>query len=263
MNEQERKMYDFMWVLIETVGKKLKVKRNSEVVKAFEKSSHSDLVTEHDVYVDNLLTSEIKDKFPYHCILSEEGGNCRSQNNEGYRWIIDPIDGTTNYFRNGKDYAISIALYNIDKPVFGLVYDCSNNIMYSGIHGQKIENDNACEVKELKNAVISMSSKTIKSMFEKGVNVIDLLSKAQAHRYLGCASIEICKVANKEYDMYISTNVYEWDIAAARIYLEQRGGHMVTKKATYSKDFNDKFFVAAFKSKKLWEETKTLIKFDE
>ena len=176
-------------------------------------------------------------------------------------WIIDPIDGTTNYFRFGKDYAISLALYLDKKPIFGLIYDVANNRIYSEKDGVDVLSSKNGQIplwrrdeKTLKEAVVAMSLRTMKELTGQGMDVFHMLSSAQAHRYLGCASLELCRVAHGEYDLFISSNVYEWDIAAARIYIEQSGGFILSLKKDINEHSDGKLFVAAFKSLTVWEE---------
>jgi myo-inositol-1(or 4)-monophosphatase len=260
VNAEERQMYDFAYTLVESAGVKLKLKRMNSVLEYVEKTSHNDLVTEHDLFIEKYLTDLIISKYPNHGILSEEGNCNKSSSASEYIWIIDPIDGTTNYFRFGKDYAISLALYCLEKPVFGLVYDVSNSLMFSGKHDEGAI-VNGCKpislpglVDLLSKSVVAISLRTMKEFESHGMDVLGMLSKAQAHRYLGCASLEICRVANGEYDLFISSNVHEWDIAAARVYLEQRGGFLISKKKDINGGAGGKLMVVAFRSPKIWEE---------
>lgn len=200
-------------------------------------------------------------KYKDHHILAEESYTDVGKSEEGYTWIIDPIDGTMNYYRFAKDYAISLALYRSGEPVFGLVYDVANNIMFSGrnsegstMNGRSLNKLNK-KKRELNNAVVSMSLRTMKELSGMGMDVFGMLSKVQAHRYMGCASLELCKVANGEYDLFISSNVYEWDIAAARVLIEQCGGFVISREKDKKGVQSGKLFVAAFHSPALWEET--------
>ncbi|MDQ7092544.1 inositol monophosphatase family protein [Desulfosporosinus sp. PR] len=260
MNAEERDMYNFAMVLIYSAGSKLKQKRQSTKIKVREKSSQMDLVTDDDLLIENLLVAAILGRYPGHSILAEESQGWASPGAGGYTWVIDPIDGTVNYYRFGKDYAISLALYRHEIPVFGLVYDVANAVMYSAGHGEgAVMNGYRLNIlpegnERLNCAVVGISLRTMREFSGLGMDVLGMLSKAQAHRYLGCASLELCKVANGEYDLFISSNVHEWDIAAARIFIEQRGGGVLIGRKDGSRSRYDKLLVAAFRSPLIWQE---------
>lgn len=258
----EREMHDFAYGLMLSAGAKLKSERKYSTIKIREKTSQMDIVTEQDILIEKYLTEAILEKYAEHAIIAEECYNETAYINGSYTWIIDPIDGTTNYYRFGKDYAISLALYYGDIPIFGLVYDVEKNVMHNAVSGEKpLLNDELNENRnKLNKAVVAMSFRTIKELSSMGADVFGLLSKAQAHRYLGCASLELCKVAKGEYDLYISSNVYTWDVAAARVLIEQNGGVMLThKKENKSNSCAEKLYVVAFRSSELWEEALELL----
>ncbi len=257
MDHDEKKMYNFAYTLTQTAGIKLKLERKNSTIKIKEKTSQMDIVTEQDILIEKYLACAILEKYSDHNILAEECHKDGCKNKKGYVWIIDPIDGTVNYYRFARDYAVSLALYRDGRPVFGLVYDVENDIMYSGrskldsaANGRKLDKLHV-KKESLKKAVVSMSIRTMKELSSMGMDVFGMLSGVQAHRYLGCASLELCRVANGEYDMFISSNVYEWDIAAARILIEQCGGTIISCEKTGKAG---KLFAAAFHSPKLWKE---------
>ena len=266
MNCDERGMYDFAYTLVKSAGVQLKQARSQFRIHVREKTSQMDLVTDQDVLIEKFLVEEILKRYPEHNFLAEESYVSGDQDNvnynrEAYTWIIDPIDGTINYYRWGKDYAISLALYRNQSPIFGLVYDVANDIMYGGRqHEGALRNGIRLDTlteghKSLNKAIVAMSLRTMREFEGIGMDVLEMLSKVQAHRYMGCASLELCKVANGEYDLFISSNVYEWDVAAARIFLEQRGGVFLYLKKDNYRFAGSKMFVAAFRSALIWKET--------
>jgi myo-inositol-1(or 4)-monophosphatase len=269
MNQEERGMHDFAHGLVKAAGQQLKEARNHSSLQVKEKTSQMDLVTDQDVLIEEFLVGEILKRYPTHTILAEEshgaGRVCSGSSVERYTWIIDPIDGTVNYYRLGRDYAISLALYLNHKPVFGMVYDVANDLMYEASqHGGALLNGQhqgipgigtlAADCKTLNQAVVAMSLRTMREFSGKGMDVLGMLAKVQAHRYIGCASLELCKVANGEYDLFISCNVYPWDVAAARIFIEERGGVFLYRKRDKTTDPGSKLLVAAFRSPAVWKE---------
>jgi myo-inositol-1(or 4)-monophosphatase len=271
MNQEERGMHDFAHALVKAAGQRLKDARSHSSLQVREKTSQMDLVTEHDILIEKFLTGEILKRYPTHKILAEESHAAGGANpspgvtspTETYTWIIDPIDGTVNYYRLGRDYAISLALYQKQEPIFGLVYDVANDVMYeANRHDGALQNGFqqvvpgtlAAECKGLNQAIVAMSLRTMREFTSVGMDVLGMLAKVQAHRYIGCASLELCKVANGEYDLFISSNVYAWDVAAARIFIEQCGGVFLYRKREEAADSSSKLFVAAFRSPAVWEE---------
>ncbi|EGW40079.1 inositol monophosphatase family protein [Desulfosporosinus sp. OT] len=260
MNDEEREMYEFAKDLTHSAGSKLRLERQHSVITVREKTSQMDLVTEHDLLIEKLLVKAILGKYPGHGILAEECQTWVSSNLGGYTWVIDPIDGTINYYRFGKDYAISLALYKGETPIFGLVYDVANGVMFSAGQGEgAIMNgarlDSLPDQNEgLNKAVVGISLRTMREFAGMGMDILGMLARAQAYRYLGCASLELCKVANGEYDLFISSNVHEWDVAAARIFLEQRGGGVLIRRKDDNGSPCGKLLVAAFRSPLIWEE---------
>ncbi|MCO1601626.1 inositol monophosphatase family protein [Desulfosporosinus nitroreducens] len=260
MNVEEREMYDFANILIHSAGTKLKQEHKRSVIKVREKTSQMDLVTEHDLLIEKLLVKAILEKYPGHGILAEECQTWAISDLSGYTWVIDPIDGTINYYRFGKDYAISLALYLGEKPIFGLVFDVANGVMFAAGHGEgAIMNGYRLDIlpdrqERLNKAVVGISLRTMRDFVGMGMDVLGMLSTVQAYRYLGCASLELCKVANGEYDLFISSNVHEWDVAAARVFLEQRGGGLLIRRKDDTRSRCGKLLVAAFRSPLIWEE---------
>jgi len=143
-------------------------------------------------------------------------------------------------------------LYRDENPIFGLVYDVANGVMFSAGHGEgAIMNGNPLNILperhgSLNKAVVGMSLRTMREFTGLGMDVLGMLSRVQAHRYLGCASLELCRVANGEYDLFISSNVYEWDIAAARIFLEQRGGGVLIRRKDNNRSRCGKLLIIPF-----------------
>ncbi|SFG82893.1 myo-inositol-1(or 4)-monophosphatase [Desulfotomaculum arcticum] len=260
ISNDEKEMYDFAYNLTRSAGLKLQQEREHSVIKVREKTSHTDLVTDHDLLIEQFIAESIMRKYPGHGILAEESRARASADSDGYTWVLDPIDGTVNYYRFGRNYAISLALYRNGNPVLGLIYDVANGVMFGAGPGEGATM-NGCPLDILperkdrvKTAVVAMSLRTMMELAGWGMDVWGMLSRVQAHRYLGCASLELCKIANGEYDLFVSSNIYEWDIAAARIFLEQRGCFLHSRSKENNKSRDGKLFVVAFRSPLLWQE---------
>lgn len=188
-----------------------------------------DLVTKYDREVEEFLINEIKTKYPDHSFITEEK-TCENQCFTEYTWIIDPIDGTTNFVNLGKDFAISIALYINKSPYLGIVYDVTKDEMYSGItnkgaylNGMRLKKSNHKPL--LNDSLVDLSLNTVDSFREeKGISLWKLVKGIRGHRSYGVASLSICRIATGELNAYVSAKLYIWDYAAAIIILSEVGG---------------------------------------
>jgi len=266
MNNEEREMFDFAAALVKAAGSQL-LENRRRGVRVREKTSPMDLVSDDDLIMERFLAEAIRNKYPGHDILAEESEEWSAAPGEscGYRWVIDPIDGTVNYYRFRKDYAISLALYREAQPVWGLVYDIAAGVMYSAGRGQGAwVNGRSLETlpagtEMLSKAVVAMSLRTMAEMAALGMDVWQMLTRVQAYRYLGCASLELCRVADGYCDLFISSHVCAWDVAAARIYLEERGGVFLSRVKEEGASPRGKLLIAAFRSPSIWAETLSYI----
>lgn len=185
------------------------------------KSSKHDFVTNMDKTVEQTLIARIEAMYPNQDFLTEE----KTVSMKGLRdlWIIDPIDGTMNFVMQKKNFAISLAYYEAEVPVFGIVYDVMANKMYWAQTGQgaycnqeplSALNDHHA----LEDTLFNASAKTV-SQFKTAP-----FAYTMGQRYIGSASLEICEVATGATHAYISRRLNPWDIGAAIIILKEVGG---------------------------------------
>lgn len=263
LENRDQDMYEWAMALIQMVGIQLRMEREKARPVMEEKSAPWDIVTQLDRQVEDFLARAIQKKYPSHQILGEENHRVPNWCQSPYLWIIDPIDGTTNFYRYAKDYAISLAFYRYGEPVFGLVYDVAAQQLYGAVQsdiplGIKTGNFGspvpATEGVGLKQAVVGMSLRTMNDLADWGMDPYRLLLKVQAYRYMGCASLELCRVASGEYDFFIASNVYLWDIAAARVIVEHCGGRLLIRNLSPGEGGKEKLLVAAYRSPQLCEE---------
>lgn len=230
--ESEEEFLAFIEEIAHEAGVILKDAVSQNISVNFKEGCLRDIVTLFDVQIENFLVERINKRYPGHSFITEEktiSNQCFSQ----YTWIIDPIDGTTNFVNTKKDFAISIALYKYNKPFIGVVYDVINERIYSAINGrgafinglQKNKNYNNFT---LKDSIIDFSLNTIEILREKsGVDLVKLNQEIRGHRSYGAASIAICKIALGELQGYISAKLSLWDYAAAIVFLKELGGDYI------------------------------------
>lgn len=185
------------------------------------KSSIHDFVTKVDRMTEDFIVTRIQQKYSNQDFITEE----KTVKTLGLNdvWILDPIDGTMNFIEQHKNFAISLAYYEKDVPVFGIVYDVMDHRMMSAIHnggaylnGKRLDKHETS--KPLKDLLLNVSAKTL---YEYQENPIP---KFMGQRYIGSAALEICEVALGYSGAYISRRVNSWDIASATIILNELGG---------------------------------------
>lgn len=222
-----------------------------------------DLVTKYDLKIEKFLVKKIAEKYPDHSFITEEKTSEKQFFSE-YTWVIDPIDGTTNFVSFHENFSISVALYRNKKPFIGVVYDVMKDIMYSAISGReaalngKIITKKADRNPVLQDSVIDFSLNTITFLKNKKIDLTKINDSIRGHRAFGSASLSICKIAMGELQGYISAKLRIWDFAAAAIFLKALGGCC----QYFSYGNNNKFVFIAAESKPIEDEllSKTNIK---
>lgn len=191
------------------------------------KKGKTDLVTKTDNASERLIISILKSSFPKHNILAEESGE--DFHNSDFLWVIDPLDGTTNFVHRYAPFAISIGLYYKMNPLVGVVLEMPNLKLYSAIKSEGVW----CEGK---NILCSSTSDLIDSLLTTGFgynhgelwekNMIlfkHFTRKTQGVRRLGAASIDICHVADGKIDAFWEYDLRPWDTAAGILIAKEAG----------------------------------------
>ena len=183
----------------------------------------SDFVTNTDKKIEKILIEELNKAKKNYSILSEEIGVIENSDKDNF-WIIDPIDGTTNFLHGIPHFAISIALKNKKEIISGLIYDPIKNEMFYA------EKDNGAF---LNNQRIRVSSKRNlnECLFASGGR-LEINSKLNI-RKSGSAALDLAYVASGRYDGYFQKNLNIWDIAAGLILVIEAGG-----KTNFKDDLN-------------------------
>lgn len=205
----------------------LKRLADNEVV-CREKSSFQDLVTNEDIRVQEELILGLNTLLPNASIIAEEQDN---QKLSGLTWLIDPIDGTTNFVGMKRNYAISVGLYMESQPLLGVVYDVANNESFSAQVGKGawcngIPLSPLDQTTDLKQAMVDVSLSSVNNLSRRMGKPLHLISRAiRGHRALGSAALAMCHIARGDIQMYLSAKLYPWDYGAAAVVLGEVGGH--------------------------------------
>lgn len=192
------------------------------------KSSEIDLVTSIDEASEKCVIDFIKKEFPTHGILSEESGNVKTGGD--YLWVIDPLDGTTNFAHGLPIFSVSIALQYKGITTWGVVYDVMRDSLYSAeLNNGAYENEEIIKVSTGNNLPTAFLVTGFPyDLKEDPNNAIEkfnnFLVNSRAIRRLGSAAIDLCYVASGVFDGFWEINLKPWDIAAGKLLVEEAGG---------------------------------------
>ena len=214
----------------------------------------ADLVTEADLASQAAIRECLLASFPDHDFLGEEDDPAAAQRSESdFTWIVDPLDGTTNYVHGLENYSVSVALQQRagtgTKIIEGAIYDpVRDHCFRATLGGGAYCNDTklqVSEVKELNKALIaaSLPAKIARDSSEI-CRFVDIMLSCQAIRRLGSAALNLCYVAAGQLDGYWATSVKQWDVAAGLLLVAEAGGQ-VSHISGKTLDLEDPKFVAA------------------
>ncbi|OGQ30338.1 MAG: inositol monophosphatase [Deltaproteobacteria bacterium RIFCSPHIGHO2_02_FULL_50_15] len=207
------------------------------------------LLTEVDQACEKFIIDKIKAHYPAHDILAEESGTSYSQSSD-YRWIIDPLDGTTNYAHGYPFFGVSIGLEYRGKIVCGVVYDPIRDELFSAVKdkGADLNGKPICVSKNQSLKKSLLATGFAYNVHETEIDNLDHFSNfiktAQAVRRDGTAALDLCYVACGRFDGYWELGLWPWDVAAGYLIVEEAGGR-VTQFRGMSFDVYGKEIVAS------------------
>src|SRR5438876_4384928 len=186
-----------------------------------------DLKLEIDVQAQELITKLLLEEFPEHALYGEEG-IVRDQSSE-HQWVVDPLDGTVNYFYGIPHFCVSIALRFRGEIMVGVIYDPIREEMWRGQKGEapKLNGEifHVSDRADLAEAVISVGLSKTGATIEAGLPVLQrMIHRARKCRLLGSAALDMAYVACGRLDAYIEQGISLWDIAAGWLLVETAGG---------------------------------------
>ena len=188
-----------------------------------------DIKLELDVMSQNLISEVILNDFPDHSIIGEEGDSLSNQSE--YHWVVDPIDGTVNYFYGIPHFCVSIALKKAteDKWLVGVIYDPMMDELWAVEDGQEPTLNgrpiSTSQRSKMSDAVVtvgfSKSKEALDAGFERYRNISTSVRKS---RMMGSAALALAYIACGRLDAYIEDVISLWDIAAGKLLVEAAGG---------------------------------------
>ena len=211
-------------------GGKIAMEYYGSALKITHKDVINNLVTEADLTVENYLIDQISNKFPTHQIIAEESGISNKKNE--YTWLIDPIDGTTNFAHNYPFFAISIGLYKENTGILGVIFAPKLNELFYGTPEASYLNNQQIKVSKCSSLELSLLGTGFppNRSSEDYSKSIQLFTRTQRNihgvRRSGSACLDLCYTACGRLDGFFEIGLKPWDTGAGTIILQGAGGRV-------------------------------------
>jgi myo-inositol-1(or 4)-monophosphatase len=195
-----------------------------------------DIVTEADIASETLIVSRLRKAFPDHAVIAEESGG--DTLDASVHWLVDPLDGTTNFSRNNPNFSVTLAaVEDRRRTVAGVVYDPVREHMFAASRGGGAQfNDRpiySSGVSEIEQCVFSVDWPHDPGLREEMWLIVgNLLAHGRTLRALGSAALNMVYVAAGWLDFYVGMDLKPWDHAAAGLIVQEAGGVVETLSGT-------------------------------
>ncbi len=195
---------------------------------AVDEKGRNDFVTFVDKESEKRIIQHIKNHFPHHAILAEEGGTYQKEGT--YQWIIDPLDGTTNYIQHIPFFCVSIGVRRGNQMVVAIIYDPNHNELFTAIRGQgAFLNGKSIQVSsntrpERAALATGYPWRTKRLLPQYLLAFEEIFLYTAGTRRLGSAALDLCYVAAGRFDAFWEMGLSPWDIAAGSLLVQEAGG---------------------------------------
>ncbi len=212
-------------ILADRLGRAIQISNKGDI----------DLVTEADLAAEKLIIERIKSRYPRHAILAEESGASEGaitiEGKSEWKWIVDPLDGTTNYAHKYPCFCVSIALERAGRIEIGVVYDPTRDEMFAAERGQGATLNErrirVSSVEDLNQAMLCTGFPyDVRERPEFARHFASFIMKAQAVRRDGSAALDLAYVACGRFDGFWEDGLNPWDVAAGVLLIEEAGGRV-------------------------------------
>lgn len=189
------------------------------------------MVTEVDQACEDLIVASLRKYYPDHNILAEEGGDQESHESD-YQWVIDPLDGTTNFVHGFPAYCVSIGLQYQNQPLVGVIYDPLRDELFSAAKGSgAFLNGNPISVSSTDSLGKSLLATGFPyandETFDLNMKLwVQIYGQTQGLRRAGAAALDMAWTACGRLDGYWEFNLKPWDIAAGTLLVTEAGGRV-------------------------------------
>ncbi len=192
------------------------------------KTDEANLVTNIDKASEKLIMDFIRKEYPTHSIIAEESGS--SKNSSEYTWVIDPLDGTTNFAHGFPIFSVSIGLQKNGETIIGVIYDVMRDVIYSAEKGSGTY-ENGKKIFVNSNSILSQSllvtgfAYNREDEYREAIKKFgNMLTASRGVRRLGSAAIDFCYVANGVFEGFWEAKLAPWDVCAGLLIVEEAGG---------------------------------------
>ena len=187
-----------------------------------------DIVTESDRRSEALIVSRLRERFPEHGIVAEEGGG-RAAASAKYCWHVDPLDGTTNFAHGYPCFAVSIGLLGDGEPVVGAVFNPASDELFTAARGEGAYlNGNVIHVSPIEKLAYSLVATGFPTHQRKNsANIAyywEFTLRSHGVRRDGSAALDLCSVACGRFDGFWEFGLNSWDTAAGILVIREAGG---------------------------------------
>jgi len=206
-------------ILLEKFGRKINISKKGDI----------NLVTEADLASEKHIIEKIRSHYPKHSILAEESGEAVACGDGAWKWIIDPLDGTTNYAHGYPCFCVTLALEHNGEIVIGVTFDPTRDELFAAEKGQGATLNNkpirVSETEELEDALLVTGfpyDARERENFAR--HFTGFTYKSRGIRRDGSAAIDMAYVACGRFDGFWEEGLHAWDVAAGVLLIEEAGG---------------------------------------
>jgi len=216
---------------------------------AVEHKGFNDLVSYVDKQAEKILVEGLSDLLPESGFIAEEGTSTKK--GELYNWIIDPLDGTTNFIHGIPTYSVSVALQRNQETILGIVYEINRDeCFYATAHGKAFLNGNILQIDQnIKLAESLIATGFPYNNFDKVDGYLAILKEVMQHshglRRIGSAAVDLAYVACGRFEGFFEYNLNAWDVAAGAFIVQQSGGTVSAFHENKSAIFDGEIIAAA------------------
>ena len=208
-------------ILLEKFGRKIEISKKGDI----------NLVTEADIASEKHIIEKINTHYPKHSILAEESGDAVVIGNSKWKWVIDPLDGTTNFAHGYPCFCVTLALEHEGEIVVGVTYDPTRNELFASEKGSGATLNNkpirVSETRQLKDALLVTGfpyDARERENFAR--HFTGFTHKSRGIRRDGSAAIDMAYVACGRFDGFWEEGLHAWDVAAGVLFIEESGGRV-------------------------------------
>lgn len=208
-------------ILLDKFGKKINISKKGDI----------DLVTEADLASEKFIIEKVKSHYPNHSILAEESGEAVLIGDSKWKWIIDPLDGTTNFAHGYPCFCVTLAVEHNAEIVIGVTYDPTRDELFTAEKGKGATLNNkqirVSETEKMGDAMLVTGFPydiSQREHFER--HFVKMLLGSRAVRRDGSAAIDLAYVACGRFDGFWEEGLKAWDVAAGILLIEEAGGQV-------------------------------------